>query len=245
VQAIILAAGFGKRLRPLTENLPKCLVEVNGIPLLINILNHLSQKKICEVIIVVGHLKNIIISQIGHIYKGMKITYIENPVYDTTNNVYSFYLAQNYVHDDVILLECDLMINENAIDQLISGQADCNILVSPYDAQTMDGSVIRIDSDNSARELIIKRDQFSGFDYTSVFKTVNAYTLKKDFILNKFFPAVNVYVNTQSVNSFYELILGSLIYYGHSNIKVICIEPDEWCEIDNFDDLQRAEEMFA
>src|SRR5690554_5086347 len=99
MQAIILAAGFGSRLRPITENIPKSLVEINGTPLLLNTLNHLSKYPINEVIIVIGHLKEKIMKKIGHEYKNMRILYVENPIFDKTNNVYSLYLTKNYIYD--------------------------------------------------------------------------------------------------------------------------------------------------
>ena len=244
MQALFLAAGFGKRLRPLTEKTPKALVEVNGTPLLINALNHLSKYKIEEVIIVTGHMKDKIVERIGYNYLNMEIIYVYNPIYNQTNNVYSLYLAKDYINDDLIMLECDLFYNQNLIDTIIQGQADCNILVSPYDQKTMDGTVIKVDSNNNAQALIIKRDQGQGFDYTNVMKTVNIYTFKKEFITKKFLPAVELYIQTQSVNSYYELVLGSLIYYGNSNIKVVPIDANEWCEIDDLDDLKRAQKLF-
>ena len=242
MQALILAAGFGRRLRPITEKIPKALVEVNGTPLLINALNHLSKYGVKEVIIVVGHMKEKIVEKVGFNHFNMRIIYVDNPKYSETNNVYSLYLAKNYIHDDLIMLECDLFYNWNLINTIVQGQADCNILVSPYDKKTMDGTVVKVDSKNNAEALIIKRDQGEGFDYTNMMKTVNIYKFKKEFIVNKFLPAIELYIQTQSVNSYYELVLGSLIYFGNSNIKVVPINATEWCEIDDMNDLRRAEQ---
>ncbi len=244
MQALILAAGVGKRLMPLTENQPKCMVEVNGISLIENTLNHLANRNIDEVVIVVGYLKNKIIEKFGSNYKNMKITYVENEIYDTTNNVYSFYLAKDYIHDDVIMLESDLFYNRNLIDTMFLRKDDCDILVSPFNKETMDGSVIVVDKENVAKKLVIKRDQDENFDYTDAFKTVNIYSFKKEFIINKLFPAIETYVKTQSLNSYYELVIGSLIYFGNDNIKVIKTDDKNWCEIDDIDDLKRAERTF-
>lgn len=245
MQAIILAAGFGNRLRPITENIPKPLVEINGTPLLLNTLNLLSKYTINEVIIVVGHMKEKIIEKVGHKYKNMSIVYVENPIYDKTNNVYSMYLTKNYINDDVIMLEGDLFFNQNLLDVVMQGQADCNILVSPYDKTIMDGTVVRVDSENNVKALITKRDQEEGFDYANTMKTVNVYTFKKNFMVDKFFPAIELYIKTQDTNSYYELVLGSLIYYQNSNIKAIPIEATEWCEIDDLEDLKRAQIHFG
>jgi len=245
MQALILAAGFGRRLQPITHKIPKSLVEVNGTPLLINALDCLSGKDINETLIVVGDKKEQIIDRVGHRYKDMKITYIENPVYETTNNVYSFWLASNYINDDVIMLECDLIYNKSLIDRLLlESKASCNILVSKFNPQTMDGTVVEVDENHHVRSLIIKRDQKENMDYTNMAKTVNIYCFKKQFIIDKFLPSVDVYVKTQSVNSYYELVLGSLIYYGNSDFSAVFADADEWFEIDNIEDLNRANTYF-
>lgn len=244
MQAIILAAGYGKRLQPLTNITHKSLVEINGVPLLINALNCLSGRDISEVIIVTGHKNDAIISIVGHSYKGMIITYVHNPIYDKTNNVYSLYLAKNYIREDVIMLECDLYFNRELIDIILSSNNDCNILVSPYIKGIMDGSIIQASCEGKALALIIKKYQAEDYDYTNAYKTVNVYRFNKDFIANKFMPAVELYINTQSVNSYYELVLGSLIYYGNSDIRIVNISSDSWAEIDDVQDLERASILF-
>ena len=245
MQALILAAGFGKRLYPITKKLPKALVEVNGVPLLVNALNNLSLYEVNEVVIVVGHMKNKIIEHIGHEYKGMKVTYVENPQYLNTNNVYSLYLARDYVYDDLIMLECDLFYRKEVIEAIINDKSDCNILVSPFNKSTMDGTVIKTNDMRIAKALYIKKNQTDGFDYQGMMKTVNIYKFSKHFVLEKFLPAVENYIKTQSSQSYYELVLGSLIYFGNDNIKVTTIPESEWCEIDNVEDLKRAEQMFS
>lgn len=244
MQALILAAGYGKRLRPLTDRTHKSLVEVNGVPLLINALNCLSERSIDEVLLVVGDKKELVISVIGHQYKKMKITYIENPVYKKTNNVYSLWLAKNYIHDDLIMLECDLFYNRTLIDAILQGDAECNILVSPFDSQTMDGTVVHVNSDMSVDSLIIGRDQKVDMNYTNMYKTVNIYTYTKEFVSSSLMPIVDIYVRTQNTNSYYELVLGALIYWGNDIIKAVIVDASEWCEIDDLEDLKRAEKKF-
>lgn len=244
MQALILAAGLGKRLKPLTEKMPKSLIEVNGKPILINILDHLSGRDIHEVLLVVGDKKDIIINSVGHFYKNMKITYIENPIFDKTNNVYSFWLAKNYIHEDLLMLECDLFFNRHLIDIILQGMADCNILVSRFDKHTMDGSVVEIDNEYNVKSLIIKKFQNESFDFSDKMKTVNIYFFRKKFIIDQFLPMLELYVKTQSVNSYYELVLGALIYFKNADIKAVEIDATEWCEIDNMADLNRAAMSF-
>ncbi|MDD3463950.1 MAG: phosphocholine cytidylyltransferase family protein [Candidatus Cloacimonetes bacterium] len=240
MQAIILAAGVGKRLQPLTNDIPKALIEVNGKSLLVNALDHLSGRDINEIVIVVGDKKEKIIDALGQSFKGMRITYVDNPIFDRTNNVYSLWLTREYISQDTILLECDLYYQRELIDTIMAGTAECNILASPYDKSTMSGTIIAPGYKGRAQAMIIKRDQKPELDYSCMMKTVNIYKFRKEFILNKFFPAIDLYVRTQGDQSYYELVLGSLIYFGNDDIRLIQVDSTRWCEIDDLDDLNRA-----
>lgn len=243
MQAIILAAGFGKRLRPLTDETPKALTPVRGEPLLMHSLRALARcGRISEVIVVVGHLKQKIEQAVGPEFEGMAITYVENPLYDSTNNVYSLALAAPYVREDCLLLECDILYSDDLIAALLAGEGECDILVSPFDARTMNGSVVFADADGRARRLVIKRDQGAGFDYAGALKTVNAYRFSGAFLKTVLMPNLKTYIETQGVNSYYELVIGGLIYYGNNDVRVLRIGADRWREIDDMDDLRLAEE---
>lgn len=243
MQAIILAAGFGKRLSPLTDNCPKSLVEINGKPLIMNALDILAECGIERTVIVVGHLKEKIIEAVGYSYKGMSISYVENTIYDKTNNVYSFYLTKDYISDDALLLECDLYYREELIRKLLECGGECDIMVSPYDAKTMDGTVVFADEEGKARSLVVKRFQGADFDFSDALKTVNIYKFTKDFLKNKFYPAIETYVRTQDLDNYYEFVLGSLVYYGN-DIRVLKVDESEWAEVDSLSDLKAAEKKF-
>lgn len=244
MQAIILAAGLGKRLSPLTDECPKSLVKVNGKPLIINALDILASYGIERTVIVVGYLREKLIEAIGYSYNGMAISYVENTQYETTNNVYSFYLTKDYIQDDALLLECDLFYHKELIGKMIESGGECSIMVSPYDAETMDGTVVFADDKDNAKRLVVKRFQDEKFDFTDALKTVNIYKFTKDFLKNKFYPAVETYVKTQDLDNYYEFVLGSLVYY-HNDIRVLRVSADEWAEVDSFEDLKLAEEKFS
>ena len=242
MQAILLAAGYGKRLRPYTDELPKALVPVKGTPLLLHALDCLARcRKVTEVVLVVGHRKQDIMNAVGPQYRGMAVIYVENPDYETTNNVYSLALARPYVREDCLLLECDIYYTDDLIAALLTGRGECNILVSPYDGETMNGSVVFADEDSRCTSLVIKRDQGSGFDYTRAQKTVNAYSFQRDFLTRVLMPNLQAYIDTQGVNSYYELVIGGLIYYRNNDIRAVSIPADRWFEVDDPQDLALAE----
>ena len=120
MKALILAAGYGKRLQPITNTMPKSMVEVNGTPLLINALNNLVELGIKDVGIVVGHMADYIRNAVGNEYKGITITYFENERYLETNNIVSLYKALEFCNDDMLMLECDIYYHKEMLETLIT-----------------------------------------------------------------------------------------------------------------------------
>ena len=243
MKALILAAGYGRRLQPLTDFIPKSMVEVNGTPLLVNALNHLVDLGIEELGIVVGHMADYIRGHIGDVWKGVPIRYYENERYLETNNIVSLYQAIEFCDDDMLMLECDLFYYRELLEMLKNGRGDCAILVSPFNPKTMDGTVIRVDGDK-AQELILGKWQEDGFDYTGTKKTVNMYRFTKKFV-QKYMPLIKWYVENMGENSYYEKVLGSLMYLRECDMRVVEVPEEMWCEVDDMEDLERAGKRFG
>ena len=243
MKALILAAGFGKRLRPITNTIPKSMVEVNGTPLLVNALNNLTALGIMDIGIVVGHMANYIKSEIGMEFNGAKISYFENPRYLETNNVVSLYNAFDFCDDYMLMLECDIYYHKEMLEALMAGEGECSILVSPFNPETMDGSVIRVDGDK-ALELVLGKWQGTHFDYSSTRKTVNMYRFTKKFTV-KYISLIKWYVELMGEQSYYEKVLGSLMYLRECDMRVVEVPEDMWCEVDDADDLARARARFG
>jgi len=244
MQALILAAGMGSRLRPLTDEVPKCMVKVNGVSFLENALNVLSKFGVSEVIIVVGYKKEVILDAIGEEYAGMKIIYVDNEIYDKTNNIYSLWLARKHVTDNVLLLESDIYFDEELIEEALKEKNKNVVLVNTYHSY-MDGTVLDINDDLSIKRLIPKRDQGENFDFSDKYKTVNIYHFTLDFFRNYFTPNLDAYIKTQSHSQYYELILGVLVYLGHPKLYACIIDNVNWYEIDDMNDLEKAEYLFS
>ena len=120
MQAIILAAGMGKRLGEYTKNNAKCMVPVNGTPLIDCVLDQLSDLELTKVVIVVGYEGKKLIDYLGDERNGLKIEYVNNPVYDKTNNIYSLALAKNKLQeDDTLLIESDLIFDDGMLRLLV------------------------------------------------------------------------------------------------------------------------------
>lgn len=157
MQAIILAAGMGKRLGELTQNNTKCMVKVNGLSLIDRALTQLSQLDLSRVIIVIGYKGENLRNYIGNEYKGLKIEYIENPVYDKTNNIYSLSLAkQELQEDDTLLIESDLIFEESLLNKLINSNYPNLALVDKYETW-MDGTMVKLDEENNIVNFVPKK----------------------------------------------------------------------------------------
>ena len=243
MKALILAAGFGKRLQPITNTIPKSMVEVNGTPLLVNALNNLTALGIKEIGIVVGHMADYIKEKIGTEWNEASISYYENPRYLETNNVVSLYNAISFCDDDMLMLECDIYYHKEMLETLMAGGGECSILVSPFNPETMDGTVIRVEEDK-AKELILGKWQGIDFDYSQTKKTVNMYRFTKAFTA-KYMPLIKWYVDNMGEQSYYEKVLGSLMYLRECDIRIAEVPEEMWCEVDDAADLERARARFG
>jgi len=245
MQAIILAAGLGTRLKPLTDTLPKGLTEVCEKPLLINTLDVLNTYDVDEVIIVLGYLGKEIEKACGNLYGKMKITYVYNEIFRETNNNYSLYMAKDYIKDDVLLLECDLFYGKELLQSLIETNADCGIVVSNYNPQTMDGTIVYANEEDSVYKMVLKKNLHLEVMGENPLKTVNIYKFKLSFWKNIFMPELENYIIHHDKKNYYELALGAVIYYGDSDIRAIRVSEDLWAEIDDVHDLELAEAKFG
>ena len=245
MQAIILAAGMGKRLGALTEHNTKCMITVNGVTLIDRILSQLSLLDLSRVIIVVGYEREKLITFIGNKYPSLNITYIENPIYDKTNNIYSLALTKEYlVEEDTLLLESDLIFDHSLLELILTNSYPNLALVSKYEAW-MDGTMVTIDSDNNIETFVPKRF-FRYEDIDSYYKTVNIYKFSKVFLESYYVPFLEAYSKAMGNNEYYEQVLRVITQLDKSELKALPLPNREhWYEIDDIQDLDIAETLFA
>lgn len=244
MQAIILAAGMGKRLGELTKGNTKCMVKVNGTPLIDRVMKQLSRQPLKKVIIVVGYKGKELKEYLGTEYDGMPIQYIENPIYDKTNNIYSLALAkQEMQEDDTLLLESDLIFDESMLDLLVNNPLPNLALIAKYETW-MDGTMVRIDEDNNIVNFIPKA-AFRYEDTDKYYKTVNIYKFSKEFSKNKYVPFLDAYSKAVGNNEYYENVLRIISFLNSKDLKALPITNEKWYEIDDKQDLDIAEALFA
>jgi NDP-sugar pyrophosphorylase family protein len=242
MNAVILAAGRGERLRPITDTAPKCLTLVNGKPILEHELDALDAAGIQECTIVVGYRGRQIKDQFGSRFKRLRLAYLENPDYGTTNNLYSLWLARNNLKSQTILIEGDLVFTNELMIELVNAPAADVAVVDAYRTE-LNGTVVR-GPGKQIQEFILKSSQGTDFDYSDVSKTVNLYKFSKTTMCDYFLPGLDHHVAAQDTNVFYEAVLAEIVADGSLRMDMLSPDGCPWMEIDTLEDLQIAEELF-
>ena len=245
MQAVILAAGMGKRLKELTKDNTKCMVQVNGVALIDRLLTQLSRLDLTRVIIVVGYKGENLVEHIGDRYAGrLNIEYVENPIYDKTNNIYSLALTKDkLLEDDTLLIESDLILDDRMFPLIMDNPHPNIALVAKYQTW-MDGTMVRIDEENNVVNFVPKK-AFKYSDVDSYYKTVNLYKFSKDFLQHKYVPFLDAYCAALGNNEYYEQVLRVICMLDNSDLKALPISNERWYEIDDIQDLDIAEALFA
>lgn len=244
MQAIILAAGMGRRLGEFTANNTKCMLEVNGVRLIDRMLHQLDSLDLSRIVIVIGYEGQNLKNYLSQRYPAKPIVFVENPVYDKTNNIYSLWLARGFMaEEETLLLESDLIFEDSVLKAAVeSGYENC-ALVSKYETW-MDGTMVRINDDNDIVNFIPKKD-FKYSDTGSYYKTVNVYKFSRHFIVNHYLPFLEAYIKVLGENEYYEQVLRVITLIDKCGIKALPITGMHWYEIDDVQDLRIAETIFA
>lgn len=244
MQAIILAAGMGKRLGEYTKNNTKCMVPVNGIPLIDRVLGQLSRLNLNRVVIVVGYEGKKLMEYLGNERDGLKIEYVNNPIYDKTNNIYSLAIAkQQMMEDDTLLIESDLIFEDGMFNLLLDNPYPNLALVAKYETW-MDGTMVRIDDENNIINFVPKV-AFRYADVDKYYKTVNIYKFSKEFSATKYVPFLEAYTKSVGNNEYYENVLRIISFLNSHDLKALPITNEKWYEIDDKQDLDIAEALFS
>lgn len=244
MEAIILAAGMGKRLKSLTEDKTKCMVSVNGITLIERMLGQLDDVNLDKIVMVVGYKSEKLIRFVSQLDIKTPIEFIHNNNYDKTNNIYSLFLAKHHLESsDCLILESDLIFDDGILEDLINDKRPNLALVDKFESW-MDGTVVTIDDDDNIINFYSK-DQFSFEDIKNYFKTVNIYKFSSDFSNHYYIPFLEAYIKSLGFNEYYEQVLKVISNLSDGDIKVKKLNGEHWYEIDNVQDLNIAESIFS
>ena len=244
MQAIILAAGMGKRLGELTKGNTKCMVEVGGETLIARLLRQLDKQHLSKIVLVIGYKAQELKNYLATIQIQTPIEFVENIVYDQTNNIYSLYLAKDYlVAEDTLLFESDLIMEDAVITKLLQHPYPDLALVDKYESW-MDGTVVTIDEENRIQRFI-PGSQFKYEEIPSYYKTVNVYKFSQQFSATMYVPFLKAYCTALGKNEYYEQVLRVITMLDNSGMRALPLEGEQWYEIDDIQDLDIAESIFT
>jgi NDP-sugar pyrophosphorylase family protein len=244
MQAVILAAGMGTRLAPLTAHTTKCMVPLGGRPLIAHMLDGLAALGVGRAVLVVGHGAAHVRSALGARHLGVELAYVENPDYRTTNNIYSLALAAHALcEDDTLLIESDLIVAPSILRSCAEEDSEAVAAVARY-ASWMDGTVTLLGPGRSVRRFVPKQD-FDAAHADHYYKTVNIYKLGRRFARDCFVPELAHCMARAGRTIYYETVFGQIVERGLAPVRAVVVDDAPWYEIDTLDDLAVAERMFS
>ena len=233
--ALLLAAGTGSRLRPLTKNAPKCLTEVGGLPILERLVNNLRDQGIKRLVVVIGHLGDQIHDFLNDKAGDMQVDYIYSAEYRTTNNIYSLWLAREQIREPFLLVESDLVFDAPMLKDMLYPDKIAISRILPW----MNGTTVELNSQNGVEAFHINRDTCD----TSQYKTVNICSLSLQG-WQRMITRLDRYISDNRVGEYYEAVFADMIGDGTLEFEAVFFDENRWYEVDTIDDLVEAELLF-
>lgn len=244
MQAIILAAGMGKRLGKYTQDNTKCMVKVGGVTLIERLLHQLDKLNLDKVVLVIGYKAQELKDYLATIDTKTPLYFVENHIYDKTNNIYSLYLAKDYMcEQDTLLLESDIIMEDAVLTKLVNHPYPDLALVDKYESW-MDGTVVTLDDENRILRFI-PNSRFRYEEIPQYYKTVNVYKFSQSFSQHMYVPFLEAYSQAMGNNEYYEQVLRVITMLDNSGMRALPLEGEQWYEIDDVQDLDIAESIFT
>ena len=234
--ALLLAAGIGSRLYPLTGDAPKCLTIVNGMSILERLIFSLNQHGFKRLVVVTGYMGNHIREFLGNQIGDIAIDYIFSPLYKTTNNIYSLWMAREIINEPFLLLESDLVFDESLLNAMLYPDRIAVAKVRPW----MNGSCVTINKSQQVKAFLAgNSDSFGAIKY----KTVNIYSISLPS-WHRIVKILDKRISDGKVNDYYETAFAEMIADGSLSFEIVSFDGKPWYEIDTLEDLANAEKLF-
>ncbi len=234
--ALLLAAGMGNRLSPLTDSTPKCLVEVNRIPILERLMRSLRSHGFTRLFVVTGHLSKVIEDYLGSRYAGIEIIYIDSPLYETTNNIYSLWLAGKEIDEPFMLIESDLVFHSELLTPMLKPDRIAVSKMLPW----MNGTTVTLNGSKQLKAFFLGAESRN---CASHYKTVNIYNFSRN-TWRLIQERLDQYISAGKVNDYYEAVFAEMVAEGAISLAPVIFDAARWYEIDTLEDLSAAERMF-
>jgi len=233
--ALLLAAGTGSRLRPLTLDAPKCLTEVGGKPILGRLVENLRSQGIKRLVVVTGYLDHCVHEYLRKNAADMEVDYVFNPVYQTTNNIYSLWLAKEVLQEPFVLIESDLIFEKAMLKGMLTPNKIAVSEILPW----MNGTTVDINAQAGVNAFHVNKEMHNEPRY----KTVNIYSLSLQS-WRKVIARLDRYIADERVGEYYEAVFADMVADGSLKFDAVFFEKNKWYEIDTIQDLHQAEKLF-
>lgn len=245
-KAIILVAGMGTRLKPLTLNNHKCLTKVNDKPILHNALECLKMVGVSEALLVVGYLADKIRDDIGDEFHGLKIRYAENDDYAATNTSCSLNIGLKNIseYDSLFVLEGDVFFSPGLLKRIDDCKAANVTLLEKYQPN-LDGSFVKIDDNGYVTDWIHKSMRESDFTIEDKFKTINIHKFDREFVAHTLKMYVQKFCDIENGKAPLESAMQGIVRDFPQAVYGLGSAGMKWFEIDDAADLKIAEEIFG
>ena len=241
--AVILAAGRGSRLKELSLEHPKPMTEVNEQGILNNLIRHLIDSGLQKIVVVTGYFAEKLQRDIlKHFDNEADFIFVENKIFDKTNNIYSLWLAADYIKNGFYLFEADVFCEFSAVNKMINHPAE-NIILLGKHSSMMSGTVVDLNESKLVQNMYLNRHQGEGFSFAGKYKTINFYKLSAAFVHSFFLKSLKKHIESEDVNSYYELIIKEALDLNYEFFG-LDVEDSKWWEIDTIEDLETAESIF-
>ena len=234
--ALLLAAGTGSRLLPLTNTSPKCLTLVSEISILERLVENLRLQGFKKIVVVTGHLSFVIEDFLGTKYNGMDIEYIHSPLYKTTNNIYSLWIVREKMTEPFVLIESDLVFDSRLLNEMVYPD---RIAVASI-ADWMNGTTVLTNGDNKVLEF--NKDVLPIGNKVK-YKTVNIYSFSVES-WKTISKRLDEHITEGKVNGYYEIVFAELVYEKALSLESVSFDSQNWYEIDTSEDLAEAVKLF-
>lgn len=235
--AVLLAAGTGSRLYPLTENAPKCLTLVHGVSILERLVICLKQQGFKRLVVVTGHLEEGIREFLGSRVHDLVIDYVFSPLYKTTNNIYSLWLVREIIDEPFLLVESDLVFDVSLLDDMLYPDKIALARIQP----SMTGSTVIL---NKSQQVMRFQNSIDEHSNETRYKTVNIYSFSLSS-WHRIAERLDQHIKAAKVNSYYETVFAELVAEGSLALQAVSFDGKPWYEIDTIEDLAKAEKLFA
>jgi len=239
--ALLLAAGLGSRLAPLTDALPKCLVCGSGVPILERLVRSLDAHRFERLVVVTGYRAQTISDYLGESFGGISIEYLVSPLFETTNNIYSLWLARHLIDEPFLLLESDLVFDAQLLAPLLRPDRIAVSRQLPW----MSGTTVTLDANGKVRAVYppppgvydqhcTDPDHFMAVNICSLARGTWAEVRKR----------LDRYVAAGRTGGFYDSVFEEMTADGSMALEAVIFPTEQWYEVDRPVDRDAAELMF-